>query len=381
MIPGPTMCDPAVLRALAAPVLSHGSPQFIETFGRALEGLRVLLGAKESQPVVVAGSGTLAMELAAASLIESSDAVLALSTGVFSDRFEAICQRYGATVTKLKAEVGDTLPLDKIEAALRQTRFKFLTVTHVDTSTDVQMDIAALTRLAARYGVLVVVDGICAAGGIEVRCDEWGVDVYVTASQKALGVPPGLALATFSPRALAAIEKRKAPVASYFCDVMNWLPIMRAYEARQPSYFATPPTNMIVALEASLQQILAEGLEARYRRHERLSRAFKGAVTAIGLKQVPLRPEIAAHTLTAAYYPEGVDKSLLGQIAARGVVVSTGIYPPIRDRYFRVGHMGVVNAGDILTTIGAIEGALVAAEYEFEVGAGVAAVQRELAGT
>ena len=378
MIPGPIDFDPAVLRAMAVTTPSHVSPEFIAVFGEAIEKLREVFLAERGQPFVVAGSGTLAMDMAAANLIEPGDRALVVNTGYFGDRFAAILERYGAEVTQVKTAIGDVPPLDEVEAALRDGGYKLLVVTHVDTSTGVATDVKALAQLAEKYGALSVVDGVCATAGMECRQEEWGIDVYLTASQKAIGVPPGLAILVASPRAIEAFKGRKAPVLNYYADWANWLPIMEAYEARHPSYFGTPPVNLIYALRESLDQILAEGMEARFRRHRAISGAFKAAVSAWGLQQVPLEPAKAAHTMTAIYYPEGVDSSLLALIKKGGVVVAGGLHPAIKDKYFRVGHMGAVSPGDILATVGAIECALIDSGYKVEPGVGLAAAQEML---
>jgi alanine-glyoxylate transaminase/serine-glyoxylate transaminase/serine-pyruvate transaminase len=176
-----------------------------------------------------------------------------------------------------------------------------------------------------------------------------------------------------------AFHERRAPVGSYYADWSNWLPVMEAYEARRPGYFGTPAVNLVWALNVSLGQILEEGMEARFERHRRLSQAFKAAVAALGLKQVPVRPEVAANTLTAPYYPEAVDKALLGYISEAGVILTGGLHGEIKDRYFRVGHMGAVNESDILVTVGAMERGLARAGYRFQAGVGLAAVQQEFA--
>lgn len=376
MIPGPIEFDPAVIRAMTVHLPGHMAPDFIQVFGRALDGLKqVFLAPEDSQPFVVAGSGTLAMDMAAANLIEPGDRALVVNTGFFSDRFAAICARYGATVDQLTAELGDVVPMEQIADSLARHKYKLVTVTHVDTSTGVRMDVSELGRIARQNGALSVVDGVCATAGEEFRQAGWDIDIYLTASQKAVGVPPGLALLVASRQALEAFQARKTPVANYYADWANWLPIMQAYQARRPSYFATPAVNLVAALDVSVGQILAEGMEARFRRHQVISDAFKAAITALELKQVPVRPEIAANTLTAIYYPDGVDAGLLGRIRKHGVVVAGGLHPRIRDRYFRVGHMGVVSASDVLATVGAIERALAESGYALKEGDGLAAAQ------
>jgi len=379
MIPGPIEFTPEVLCAMGAATTSHVAADFVEAFGRALGRLREVFLCPSGQPFVLAGSGTLAMDTAAANLVEAGDRVLVVNTGCFSDRFGAILERYGAVVSHVRAPtVGDVPRLEDVEAALMAAGHKLMTITHVDTSTAVSTDIRALAALGRRYGVLVVVDGVCGTAGEEMRQEEWGIDLALTASQKAIGVPPGLALVVASPRAMAAFRQRRTPVGSYYADWSNWLPIMEAYEARRAAYFGTPAVNLVWALDVSLGQILAEGMEARFERHRRLSAAFRAAVDALGMRQVPVSADRTATTLTAPYYPEGIDSKLLGHVREAGVILAGGLHPAIRDRYFRVGHMGVVSGSDILVTVGAIEAGLVRMGHRFEAGIGLAAAQTVL---
>ncbi len=382
MIPGPIEFTPAVLRAMGMPTTSHVAPNFVEVFGSALERLREAFLAPGAQPFVVAGSGTLAMDMAAANLIEPGDAALVINTGVFGDRFGEILQRYGAEVTHVRAPViGDAPPLGEVRAALEAPAtssgqgYKMMTITQVDTSTAVAADVKALAALGREHDALVVVDGVCSAAGEELRQEAWGVDLALTASQKAIGVPPGLALVVAGPRALEAFQKRKSPVMSYYADWTKWLPIMEAYEARETGYFGTPPVNLIWALNVSLRQILEEGMEARFERHRRISQAVKAAIAALGLAQVPVNAEVAANTLTAPYFPDGVDRSVLSHIKEAGVIVAGGLHPAIKTCYFRIGHMGVVNESDVLATVGAVEKGLARVGYDFDPGLGLAAAQ------
>jgi alanine-glyoxylate transaminase / serine-glyoxylate transaminase / serine-pyruvate transaminase len=378
MIPGPINFDPGVLRAMSAPTAGHTAPEFVERFGQALEWMKQVFCAPSGTPFAIAGSGTLAMDMAICNLVEPGDPVVTISTGYFSDRMTAILERYGAKVTVLHGPVGDTVPGEEIQSALERVRPRLFSMTHVDTSTGVALDVKALAKLAQSTvpGALVVVDGVCSIAGMEMQQEAWGIDLALTASQKAIGVPPGLALLVASPRALEAFRARESPVANYYADWTSWLPVMEAYIARRAAYFATPAVNLVYALHESLRQILAEGLEARFARHKKMSDAFKAGIQAMGLRQVPVRAEVTAATLSAIYFPDGVDGKLVGKIRERGIVVAGGIHPAIRDRYFRVGHMGVISPADISATLSAIEGALVASGYRFDVGAGVAAAER-----
>ncbi|MFN2165919.1 MAG: pyridoxal-phosphate-dependent aminotransferase family protein, partial [Anaerolineae bacterium] len=218
MIPGPIEFEPAVLAAMGAPTTSHVAPDFIEAFGQALERMREVFLCPDGQPFAIAGSGTLAMDLAGANLIEPGDRALVVNTGYFGDRYGALLERYGATVDHVRAPVGGQPSLDQVETALKSTGYKLMTVTQVDTSTGVLADVKGLAALARQYGALMVVDGVCSVAGEELRMTEWGVDLALTASQKAISVPPGLALVVAGPRAMEAFKKRKTPPGSYYAD-------------------------------------------------------------------------------------------------------------------------------------------------------------------
>jgi alanine-glyoxylate transaminase/serine-glyoxylate transaminase/serine-pyruvate transaminase len=248
----------------------------------------------------------------------------------------------------------------------------------VDTSTAVASDVKGLATLGRNHGVLVVVDGVCAVAGEEMRQEEWGIDLALTASQKAIGVPPGLALVVAGSRAMEAYRQRREPVHNYYADWTQWLPIMEAYESRRPGYFGTPPVNLIWALNESLGEILEEGMGARFERHQRLSDALKAGISALGLSQVPVDEGLLANTITAPYYPEGVDASVLAHIKAAGVILAGGLHPDIKTKYFRIGHMGSVTDSDIQATLGAVEQGLNRAGYKFEPGVGLSAAQVHL---
>jgi len=372
MIPGPVEFDPSVMRAMGSPTTSHVAPAFIESFGHSLEMMRQVWMAPKGQPFIIAGTGTLAMDIAGANLTEPGDRALVISTGYFGDRYAELLKRYGADVTVLKAATGETVAPEAIEAELKKENYKLLTFTHVDTSTAVLVRPEPIGQLGRRYGVLTILDGVCSVAGEEIRQEEWGIDIVLTASQKAVGVPPGLALLVASEMAMEAWRKRSTPVGNYYADWANWLPVMEAYEQRRPSYFGTPAVNLVAALEVSLSLILKEGMEARFRRHDRAGHAFREAVRALGLTMVPTADSHAANTLSAPRYPAGVDPAaFMKAMASTDVIVAGGLLPEIKNEYFRVGHMGQVNRSDLVATVAAIETALMACGYPFEAGNGV----------
>ncbi|MFQ5711762.1 MAG: pyridoxal-phosphate-dependent aminotransferase family protein [Candidatus Geothermarchaeales archaeon] len=378
MIPGPINFDPAVLRVLSTPTLSHMSPSFAEIFREVLSNLRKVTFTENAQPLVLAGSGTLAMETALTNLIERGDEALAVDNGHFGARSAEILRSYGVKVDELRYRWGTAARPEDIREKLEQKSYKLVTVTHVDTSTGCRNDVEAIGSVVRDFDALLVVDGVCATAAEPERIDEWGIDVLITASQKALGVPPGLAIVFFSEVALEAYRARRNPVESYFVSLDRWLPIMRSYEEERALYFATPPVNLILALRRSLELILGEGMENVFARHGVVAEAFRSAVKALGLKMVPERDEYAANTMTAVYYPGGVeDGEFRGGMAERGVTVAGGL-GTLKGKIFRVGHMGSVNAHDILATIGAMEATLEELGHNVEVGRGLAQAQKIL---
>ncbi len=378
MIPGPVEFDDEVLAAQARQTLSHVSPEFIDIFADSLDMMRKVWMCPGGQPFIMAGSGTLAMDMAGANLVEKNDRVLVVSTGYFGERYARLLDRYGADLRLLRAAPGETVPVESIERELRNGKYKILTFTHVDTSTAVKVEPEPLGQLGHKYDVITVLDGVCSVAGEEIRQQEWGIDIVLTASQKAIGVPPGLALLVASERAMEKFSKRKSQVLNFYADWANWLPVMQAYEQRKPSYFGTPAVNLVIALNISLGQILSEGMERRFERHRRTGKAFRSAIKALGLTQIP-QDKCAANTLTAPYYPSGVKQDeFLNAVSQEGVIVAGGLHPDYKNKYFRVGHMGRITPNELITTINAIETALEKCKYRFEKKAGIRAAMKTL---
>jgi alanine-glyoxylate transaminase/serine-glyoxylate transaminase/serine-pyruvate transaminase len=383
MIPGPIELEPDVLAALATKTRSHLDPEFVDVLGRALGRVREVLLAPSCQPFVVPGSGTLAMELAANTVIERGDAALVIDTGFFSARMATMLERIGARVTRVSAPLGRAPDLAEVERALAGGGFRAITITHVDTSTGVRAPVRELAALARAHDVLSVVDGVCSAGAEELRQDAWDVDIVLTASQKALGAPPGLAVLAMSKRAIEHARARRTArpgreVPSLYLDALEWLPIMQAYEARSPAYFATPAVNLVQALDVSLGQLIAEGMDARVARHQRIARALRAGLATLEL-EIVADEAVASSTITAVRYPSGVDVGLIAAVRDEGVVLAAGLHPAIKTTSFRIGHMGAISPSDLLATLGAIERGLARRGGRVDLGAGVAAAQRALA--
>ena len=223
---------------------SHVGAAFVSLFGDTLSMLRKLLLTTDplSQPFIVSGSGTLGWDMVAANLVEREDEVLVLHTGYFADSFADCFETYGIIATQLKAPIGDRPQLSDVEKALKEKKYKLLTVTHVDTSTGVLSEIKALSELVHRVSpeTLVVVDGVCSVGCEEIQFDEWGIDVVLTASQKAIGCPAGLSILMCSGRAIERFESRKNNPGSYFASFKNWLPSTYMIESKSKKLEAHP---------------------------------------------------------------------------------------------------------------------------------------------
>lgn len=346
LIPGPIEFDDAVLHSMSHFSQSHVGPPFVKTFGETLSMLRKVFQTTDpsSQPFVISGSGTLGWDFVAANLAEPGDDVLVLHTGYFADSFADCFETYGVKATQLKAPIGSRPQLPEIEKALKEKKYKLLTVTHVDTSTGVLSELKGLSELVQRVSpeTLLIVDGVCSVGSEEIDFDAWKLDGVVTASQKALGCPAGLSISMYSGRAIKAFQSRKTPPGSYFASMKNWLPIMQNYEAGKPSYFATPSPQLVHALHTSLTQILSRPLSERFALHHAASQKVKNAIADLGLKQLASEPADQANGMTAVYLPEGVTAAqVLPSLMKKGVIFAGGLHKEIAAKYFRIGHMGV----------------------------------------
>jgi aspartate aminotransferase-like enzyme len=373
MIPGPTNVDSRVLRALSKPTISHTDAEFVETFRKALECLKKVF-MTDSDVFVVAGSGTLALEMAVANILEQNDKVLNIVTGFFGEHFVKMSKAHGAIPRILEFPWGKSAKPEIVKEALKEGDFKAVTVTHVETSTGVMNPIMEIGKIVKEESnAFYIVDAVCSLGGVEVRVDEWNIDVCASGSQKCIGVPPGLALLSASTRAVEFLEKRKTPVNLWYGDLRNWLPVMR-----DPSkYFATPAVNMICALAEALEIILNEGLEDRFRRHHIFAEALRAAVKALKLKLVA-DETCVADTVTAVYYPERIeDAAFRNEMKNRGITVASTL-GQLKGKGFRVGHMGNVNQNDILSTIAAIETTLRSLGHDVNLGAGVSAAEEKI---
>jgi len=354
MIPGPTPLSAAVRAALAEPVRNHVSAEHAATMGRIQEGLRACVGSPQARVHAVSGSGTLAMEMALVNHVRPGERIVVCSHGFFGDRFAEIAATLGIEATVVAAEWGEHVDPGRLgEACAAGPPPVLVTITHVDTSTGVLADVPALVAAARDSGALAVLDAVCAAGGVTEEMEAWGIDIVLTGAQKALGLPPGLALLAVSERARERREQI-GPIAAFYADLHRWDPVV---EEPAHAYFSTPPTSLLRALEVSLDEIAAEGLPQRFERHRRNAEWLRSGMAELGLQPLTAA-ECLAPTLSALRVPAQVDEAQLrAEIAREGVVVA-GCLGRFAGRGIRIGHMGSAGAAEVERTLNAAAAAL-----------------------
>ncbi len=367
MIPGPSLVDPETMLEMTKPTLSHVSAEFDSIHREALDMLKKVFGTS-GDVVVIPGSGTAAIELAVRTSVRPGERVVVLKAGYFADYLADAARRIGAEVSVVDAPVGRGFTEDDVERVISQGGFSTVLLQHVETSVAVANPVDRIARKAKEFGAKVIVDGIASIGGMEISMDSWGVDVCLTGSQKALAVPPGLAV--------VAYRGGFTPLTDNESLYFNITKLLKEMESTR-NYYITPAVNLVYALNSSLKRILAEGLQQRYRRHEALAKAVQRGLEALGLRLVA-EEGFRANTVTATYIPEGIEwAKLYSEMHSRGVEIAGGL-GPLRGRIFRIGHMGEVTANDVVATLAALERALAKLGYRVEFGASVRAAQQVL---
>ncbi|MGC9106109.1 MAG: pyridoxal-phosphate-dependent aminotransferase family protein [Thermoprotei archaeon] len=374
---GPVTIEDEVLLAGMKNNVGFSSPEFVEAMGKILKGLRKVFGVDESyQTFTIVGGGTSAME-SVVSLLRRGERVLVVSNGVFGDRWEPLLKRYPLQVDVLRAEPGEYVPPELVEEKASKERYAMVTMTHVETSTGVRHPVEETARRIRDKVDLIVVDGVSAAGAETAKAKDWGVDVYLTASQKALGAPPGLGLLALSPNALERLKGES--ISGYLLDLRNWLPVMRNFEEGKMGYFSTLPVHTALMLAKALELIEKEGVENRVKRHERVARAIRAGVEGMGLSVVARKPEAYSNTVTGVLVKSTDPSKVLSSVIDEGLELAPGVHPKLQGRYFRIGHMGWVTPNDAIATIAALERVLKSLGEDVRVGEGVRAAQLALA--
>lgn len=339
LIPGPTPVVDSIYDALAQETRGHTDPRFVAIYKNAIELTREMLKT-DGEVFVISGSGTLAMEMALVNTIAPGEKLLVVSQGYFGDRFIQLGRAFGIEVEVLQSQWGKQVSPEAVERKLTAGQFKAVTITHADTSTGVAANLDLLVPIIKKHGALVILDGVCATAAMEedmsksYGAPEYKIDVVLTGSQKAIGVPPGLAVVAFNQTALAARQQLER-VTAYYCDIYNWLPIMND----PGKYFATPPVNLIYAYNEGMKLVLAEGMDKRYKRHNAYGKAVRMALAEYGMKALA-DEDAAAATLSCILYPDGMDDAAFRAALAKKGIIVAGALAHLAGKAFRIGHMG-----------------------------------------
>jgi serine---pyruvate transaminase len=378
MTAGPTPLPPAVSQVMAEPILYHRAPAFIEIYGRVLERLKGVYQTG-NEVLSFAASGTGAMESAVANLIAPGDIALVASCGKFGERWAELCEAYGANTVHVETEWGERIDRARVDEALASAggRAKALFTTQSETSTGVVNDIKALTEVAHAHGAVIGVDAVSGLGVVDLPTDEWGVDVVVSGSQKALMCPPGLAFASVSDRALAAAEQaRERGARAYYFE---WAKTLAGQVKDPPDSPFTPAVTLFRALDVALELIEQEKLEHVFERHAILGRAAREAVKGLGLEIFGPEDD-NANVVTAVRVPEGVDGARIPKTMrdTYGVTIAGG-QGQLKGKIIRIAHCGYYGAFDIVSTIAALEMTLDQLGVDVPFGAGVGSAQEVFA--
>jgi aspartate aminotransferase-like enzyme len=349
LIPGPSPVHPRIINGLAQPTVSHVGPEMVEELPKALDNLKKIVFCEKGESFVIAGAGTLAMEMALLNTEAPGEKALILSQGYFGNRMAEICRSFGLDCDLLESPWGTAVMPEGLEKRLAEHNYEVVVATHVDTATGTCAPIRDYAEILKKQERIFIVDGVCATGGIEERMDDWGIDVILTAAQKCFGAPPGLAVLVLSERALAKRKKMKQ-IPAYYSDLLRWLPVMKD----PAKYFSTPCVNEIRAFYESTLIILEEGLENRFIRHSRTARALRSGLETLGLTLFTQKAFLAA-TLSVVNYPVGVeDRRFRSLYYENGVVVAGGL-AETAGKVFRMGHMGNLSPSQVYFAIDALE--------------------------
>ncbi|KRT34874.1 pyridoxal-phosphate-dependent aminotransferase family protein [Acetomicrobium hydrogeniformans] len=371
MIPGPTPVVRSIQDQMGRETVAFGDPDFIEDFKNVVKDLRELWQCS-GQTFVIAGSGTLAMEMAVANVSKPGDKALVCSNGFFGDRFAEICKKRGLNVDVIKARWGSSVTSEEVKERLSKEKYDLVTVTHVETSTGVMAPIGEIGKVVQDHGAIFVVDGVAASGGAEEYVDPMGIDVLISCSQKAFGVAPGLALLWASKKAL---DKRKSlgTIVDSYMDFEKWLPVME-----DPSkYWGTPPINLIWALKQSLEIIKSEGIKERYARHVRHATLFDEAISSMGFS-ILADEGYRAPTLSVYLYPGefNIDDSKFRSLVAEEGAYIAGCLGDYAGKGFRMGHMGNIDKHILISAVASIERAAMRSGIKLEPGKALGKLQR-----
>ncbi len=366
--PGPTPVPESVMLTMAEPIIHHRHPEFQDILTSINENLNYLF--QTSQGVMtLTSSGTGAMEASVCNLLSAGDTAVFVNGGKFGERWGELLRAYGVQALEITMPWGTPVGPDAVVEVLRKNpSAKAVYLTHSETSTGTASDVKSIAKAVHAHSdsVAVVVDGITSVGAMELKMDEWDLDIVVTGSQKGLMIPPGLAFVAVSERAWGVIGQAKAP--RYYFDLKA---AKKALGKNDTPW--TPAVTLIIGLDKALKMLRDEGIENVWQRHDRLARALRAGCTGLGLKLFSSSP---SNALTAVYVPEGVEFKKFNSVIKQsyGITVAGG-QGDLKGKIFRVSHLGYYDELDILTVMAAIERTLADTGVPVRAGDGLAAAQ------
>jgi aspartate aminotransferase-like enzyme len=365
MIPGPTPVPERVLQAMAKHPICHRSADFSAIFGEVTENLKWLHQTKNDL-LILAASGTGAMEAGIINFLSPNDKVLVCTNGKFGERWGDVCEAYGLNTQYVKADWGQPLDPAAIKAALDAAPdIKAVIVTHSETSTGVINDLQTISSYVKAHGALMMADTVTSLGACSVPVDEWGLDIVASGSQKGYMIPPGLSFVSVSEKAWEAYKTAKLP--KFYLDLGPY----RKNAAKNTTPF-TPAINLIFAMQASLQMMRNEGLENIFSRHDRLKRATRAAIKAMG-QPLYASDDCASPAITAVM-PEGLDAEQVRSLMKKKYdIILAGGQDSLKGKIFRIGHLGFVSDREVLTAIASLEATITELGGKITPGAGIAA--------
>jgi alanine-glyoxylate transaminase/serine-glyoxylate transaminase/serine-pyruvate transaminase len=349
--PGPSLTSPRVMRAMAAPTVGHLDPLMEAMLDDVRAKLTRLFRAPDgSFAFAVSGTGTSGMETAVANIVRQGSRVTVVVTGYFGDRLAQMCERYGATVTRVNGEWGRAADPSMLEKSLASTPADVVAMVHGETSTGVRNPVRELAAMARKHDALTIVDAVTSFGGVELEIGAWGIDVCYSCTQKCLGAPSGLAPIVFTPRAL----ERTVKCPSFYFD----LQLLKDYWINR-KYHHTMSSALLCALYEALAMIEEEGLDARWARHDRNHRAFVEGLATLGLSLLPPERDRLS-TLNTVKIPDGVDDAAVRKFLLEEYSIEIGAgLGPLAGKIWRVGLMGTSSASRLVVLLlGALQSAL-----------------------
>ena len=371
MAPGPTPVPSEVLLAMAQPMIHHRTPEYDALFAEVRAGLKTLVQT-EQEVLPLACSGTGAMEAAVVNTLSAGDRVAVVRAGTFGERWIEICRAFRLDVLELAAPFGQTVPAERVAAALRaEPRLRAVLVQHSETSTGVLHDVRGYAAVTRASDALLIVDAVSSLGIADLPMDAWGVDVVVAGSQKGLMLPPGLGFCALGDRAWA--RTRTSTLPKYYLNLTE----ERRCVVKNEAHF-TPAVSIVVGLRQVLRMLEREGLPNVFRRHDRLARATRAGAEALGLALFARATPSPA--VTAVVAPPGVDSERIvaAYSAAHNITIAGG-QGEMKGTLFRLGHMGYAAELDVIVALAALEQVLADLGQPVDFGAGVRAAQKVFA--